>query len=64
MTMVPINKTLEKSAYSIGTFFVLSYNNNNEVDFSKCIILGVVEFRINDYMTYYNNSRYKWNLKR
>ena len=36
----------------------------DEVDFSKCKTLNEVINAVDDYIDYYNNHKYQWNLKK
>jgi transposase InsO family protein len=36
----------------------------DELDFNKCTTFEELEFMIDEYMHYYNNKRYQWNLKK
>lgn len=36
----------------------------DEVDYKSCNTLDEVKFKTNHYITYYNNYRYQWNLKK
>ena len=43
------------------SFFV---HMKDEIDYRNCNTLDELQFMVDDYMYYYNNYRYQWNLKK
>ncbi|WP_442971196.1 IS3 family transposase [Romboutsia sp. 13368] len=36
----------------------------NEIDYKNCRTIEEFKILVDDYMDYYNNDRYQWNLKK